>query len=59
LVRPLLYAAEGFGKNDRIKNQESRAQVVEAIDKVMKEFKAVIEGRAFLLPEAVSELLKS
>jgi len=56
LVRPLLCAADSLGKSDWIKNQESREQVVEAIDKVISEFKAVIDGRALLLPEAVSEL---
>ena len=56
LVRPLLYAADGLGRSDWIKDQESREQVVEAIDKVIMEFKAVIEGRASLLPEAVSQL---
>lgn len=56
LVRPLLYAADGLDRSDWINDQESREQVVEAIDKVIMEFKAVIEGRAFLLPEAISQL---
>lgn len=58
LVRPFLYTAEGLERSEWTVDQGSRERIVEAIDKVMAELEAVIDGRAILLPGVASELSK-
>ena len=55
LAKPFLFAAEGLRNSDWSKDPESRQAVVEAIDQVIAEFEAAIEGRALLSPEVTSE----
>ena len=50
LVLPLQAAAQGLERNEWIKEERMRKSVATAMDKVLKELEAVIEGRAMLVP---------
>lgn len=56
LARPLLLCADGFERSEWIRDRQTRERVAMAIDKVLEELVAVIQGRALLMPNAVSEL---
>lgn len=56
LARPLLLSADGLERSEWVKDKHMRESVAIAIDEVLEELEAVIQGRALLLPDALSEL---
>ncbi len=58
-ARPLLASAEGLEGSEWIKDDYMRKSVAMAIDDVLDELNAVIQGRAHLLPSAISDIVSN
>lgn len=59
LALPLIASAGGLEMSEWIKDEGMRESVAKAMDKVLEEFEAVVEGRAVLMPGTSSEFIGS